>query len=484
MKRKILVGLVCVSVGFVLLGVYLVFTIEQATTTLNNLVELHRVEILRKQLLVQIREVQGDLTTKDTPYARTADMVVARAIEMHKMGARCRDCHHTPEVNLRLDDMAAQMEAYKASLSRVLTTVAGEERLQAQMDAAFRSGEVLIAKVDNIVALTSANLRRHTEAVLSRIAVTKNILILLIAVGPLVTTLAFFLLFRQATTPVQTLLDATRRLKAGELDYRVGEMKDEFGELAAAFNEMAASLNDQMLKMQRTDQLAVAGELAAGLAHEIKNPLAGIKAGLTIIQEESSILEEEDDIVPRVVDEVTRLEALMKSFLNFAKPPQPQWTAVDVNGLVGAALGLHLRQHLSGAGKDADIHIVEDFDEGVPEIEADPVQLRQVLLNLCLNAIDAMGRKGTVFLETRFEPESHTVQIRVRDTGPGLDAATRERIFEPFFTTKSKGTGLGLAICRMTIEKQGGTISAHNHPEGGAVFQIDLPVRMTEESPT
>ena len=123
-----------------------------------------------------------------------------------------------------------------------------------------------------------------------------------------------------------------------------------------------------------------------------------------------------------------------------------------------------------------DINFAKDFDSDIPEICADPGQLQQVFLNLILNATDAIREQGTITIKTEGTPGG-SVEIRISDTGQGIDPKALGMVFNPFFTTKSKGTGLGLAICKRLIEQQGGTISALNNPEGGATFVISLPVK-------
>src|SRR4030066_117761 len=160
--------------------------------------------------------------------------------------------------------MKGKMERYKHALSRVITYNANPGRLQSEKDTAFRAGKDLIEDVNPMIALTSRKLTEHTQAVLGRVAVTKNLLFLLIAAGPLPSAGLAYIYIRSLTEPVNILLDATRKLKAGDLDYRVPGLVDEFGELGNSINEMAGSLKEQMVKMRRTGQRVVAGEIAGG----------------------------------------------------------------------------------------------------------------------------------------------------------------------------------------------------------------------------
>lgn len=477
MKKKIFIGMGVASLLFTLCGVYIIVTVERTTAQLDKLIKLHQVEILREHLLIHAKGVQAGLTLTGTPYAIGVDAIVTRTIQMGKVADQCFRCHHSPQVTENLKDLKAQTENYKGALSRVLTLSANEARLDAEKDQTIRIGERLIRTINGVIAMTTTNLKATTEAAFDEIATTKLLLFVLIAAGPLVLMLFGVMSIRAVTRPVSTLLTATRRLKGGDLDHRIGGLKDEFGELAISFNEMAASLKEQMLRMQRTEQMVVVGELAAGLGHEVKNPLAGIKAAVNILSDDLELKGEDRALFLQIVEQVKRLESLMKNFIHFAKPPKPQWETVDVNGVVDTTLDFYVASGGPHPEASQSIRMVRRLDDRVPAVMADPIQLQQVLLNLVLNAVDAMPDGGTLAVETRYDPPSDTIRIEVRDTGSGIDPEAAGKIFQPFFTTKAKGTGLGLAMCKQLIEQHGGSLQAENQASGGAVFRILLEAR-------
>jgi two-component system sensor histidine kinase AtoS len=231
-----------------------------------------------------------------------------------------------------------------------------------------------------------------------------------------------------------------------------------------------------MQKMHRTEQMVVVGELAAGLAHEIKNPMAGIKVAMGVLSEEPYISTEDKAVLRKVVDQVTQLEGLMKNFLNFAKPREPRLEAVNVNQVLNTTLAFHLKHQGVGSGGFGKIEIVKEFGE-LPPTQADPTQLQQVFLNLFLNALHAMPRGGELGVRTCLEEDGQAIRIEVSDTGSGIREDLIKKIFQPFFTTKPKGTGLGLAISRQMIERHDGAIAVANRPGGGVRFTIRLPVK-------
>jgi signal transduction histidine kinase len=475
MKRKIVLGLAIYSVVFSLAGVYVIRTIRTATADLDKLITLHQVEILREHYLLQIKKVQADLTLMDTPYSRSFDTVVKNVMNMGRILDTCFDCHHSPRGTERLVALKKQTETYKESLSRVLTVRANAVRRAAEEDAAFRIGEALIEQVQEMIALTSSRLGENTQKAMNRIERTKYILYGLVALGPLISAVLGFVFILGLTRPVKVLVESTRRVKSGDLDHRVVALKDEFGELATAFNEMAGSLKEQLQKMRRTEQMVVVGELAAGLAHEIKNPMAGIKVAMSVLSEEAYISPEDKAVLQKVVAEITQLDGLMKNFLNFAKPRKPRLEPVNVNQVLNTTLTFHLKHQAIGAGGSGKIEIVKEFGE-LPPTLADPTQLQQVFLNLFLNALHAMPRGGELGVRTFLEEDGKMIRIEVSDTGSGIREDLIGKVFQPFFTTKPKGTGLGLAISRQMIEQHDGTIAVANRPGGGVLFTLRLPV--------
>jgi signal transduction histidine kinase len=476
MKRKIIIGLAVYSIVFLLAGAYVIHTIRSATRSLDRLITLHQVEILREHYLLEIKRVQSDLMLKGTGYSRGFETFVMHVMGMGGRIETCFECHHSPRGMERLNRLKRQTDKYKDALSRVLTIRANAARFAAEKDAAFRIGEELIEQTGDMITFTTSRLGENTQRALSEIERTKYLLYALVALGPLVSALLGYSFISGLTRPVEVLLESTRKLKGGDLDHRVSGLKDEFGEVAASFNEMAGSLKEQIQKMQRTEQMVVVGELAAGLAHEIKNPMAGIKVAMSVLSGEAYILPEDKAVLQKVVAEITQLEGLMKNFLNFAKPQKPRLEPVNVNQLLNTTLTFHLKHQAVGADGSGKIEIVKNFGE-LPTILADPTQLQRVFLNLFLNALHAMPRGGELGVRTCLEADGKTIRVEVSDTGGGIREDLIDKVFQPFFTTKPKGTGLGLAISRQMIEQHDGAIAVANRPGGGALFTILLPAK-------
>jgi signal transduction histidine kinase len=481
MKKKIIIGLSIFSLVFLVSSVYTITTIEHATAKMDNLIKLHQIEILREHLLIQIKRAQSDLYLKDTPYARSVNTIVADVTTMSNAVNTCFNCHHAEQVANRLKNLRDKVEGYKIVLSRALTLRVNAKRLRTEEDHAFQLGTELTDEVDNIITRANLKLEQKTQAAFQEITRTKIMLYFLVVVVPIAAIGLSVLFIRGFTRPVQELLTATRQLKKGDLSYRIDGLKDEFGEVAESFNEMAKALRDDSLRMQWAEQLVVLGEMAGGLAHEIKNPLAGIKASMEVLSMDTTLPEENRDVLQKGVEQIKRIEVLLKGLLNFARPPKPHFMSVDVNSVLDVTVGLALR-HPQFASRDSKtITVIKDYDSHLPKTMADPQQLQQVFLNLLLNAADAMPDGGMITVETSRPEPGRSLHIQIVDTGDGIDEAVVDKIFQPFFTTKPHGTGLGLAITKRLIEQHGGSISVKNNHAKGVSFIITLPVRDGEE---
>jgi PAS domain S-box-containing protein len=251
-----------------------------------------------------------------------------------------------------------------------------------------------------------------------------------------------------------------------------------------AFDRDISKRNEAEKALKRVEHLKTVGELAAGLVHEMKNPLTGIKMSMEVFSQELDLDEEDRFVLIKIIAEINRMELLMKSLLNFARPPQPHFMTVDINFIIRKTLILAMDYPSFNQQKSKSISIVESLDANIPPSLADPLQLQQVFLNLFMNSADSMPEGGEMSVSTKFSAEAGTISITVADVGPGIRDELIDKIFSPFFTTKARGYGLGLAITKQLIEQHGGTISVSNRSGRGAIFTIVLPfIKSTKGQP-
>ena len=242
---------------------------------------------------------------------------------------------------------------------------------------------------------------------------------------------------------------------------------DEIGELTTAFNQMVAKLDSAVEERERYSRLAATGELAATLAHEIKNPLNAIGGAAAYIKSnyQGRLIEE---FVQIIKDEAARINNLTRALLGFAKPMRPAPRPNDIAAVVRDTVSL-----LAIDLKQQDIHLRLDLNAGIPAVMFDYNQIKQLLINLVINAMDATGDNGTITITAGHDGER--LRVTVADNGPGIAADMLKQVFNPFFTTKTRGTGLGLAVSKKIAREHRGDLTVESEPGAGTVFTLILP---------
>ncbi|MBJ6726563.1 sensor histidine kinase [Geomesophilobacter sediminis] len=296
--------------------------------------------------------------------------------------------------------------------------------------------------------------------------------------------------------PVRELLDHTKRLSRGELDGKVPSFaNDELGELAQSFNLMTANLKkareelegwgknlEQMVEdrtrevtqiqaqLVRSEKLASLGELVAGIAHEINNPLTGILVYTSLVHGDEKLDPSLKEDVETVIRETKRCAEIVKGLLEFSRCSTPHLGNASLNAISDAALSIIEHQTLF-----QNIEVIREYDQTLAPLVVDPGQLEQVLVNIFLNAAQAMDGEGTLRIESG--AEGGQAYIVISDSGCGIPESHLAKIFDPFFSTKeNKGTGLGLSVSYGIIEKHGGTIEVHSQVGVGTTFTVRLPL--------
>jgi signal transduction histidine kinase len=289
---------------------------------------------------------------------------------------------------------------------------------------------------------------------------------------------------------ITRLSDAMAQVERGDLGVRaIPGARDEMGRLAESFNAMvdrlrAARQEIEAYHQQRlahAERLASLGELAASVAHEIKNPLAGIAGAVRILAEDMLPDDPRTEVMSEILAQIRRLDRSVRDLLTFARPAEAEFGPCDLHQVLDRVLLILAEDPSAG-----NVRVVREYRPDLPAVSADGKLLEQVFFNLLLNAVQAMDGQGTVTLRTDLggpdavwtdgTPLGRHVEVRVMDSGPGIPAHLLREIFTPFFTTKPRGIGLGLAITRRIVEEHGGRIAGETVPGRGAMFRICLRV--------
>ncbi len=321
--------------------------------------------------------------------------------------------------------------------------------------------------------------------------------------GALLGLIVSHLLSARLAAPIHELERLVRRVAAGERGISINaSSRDEIGDLALEFTAMTEALarqeeeiqglnrgledkvrertlelerqGEQLLdtreELHRAEKLAAVGALAAGVAHEVNNPLAIIRGNAELLEMELPADSPSREEVAIITRQVGRVERIISGLLRFARHEERRLDQVDIHRILDDVQG-SIGHQVSLEG----ISLVKEYDLTLPEITVDGDQLRQLFANLIVNAVQAMPDGGTITVATRFDPQAASCTVTVLDTGGGIAPEHLSRLFDPFFTTKRSGTGLGLSVSYGIVRDHGGSLSAASPPDSGALFTVTLP---------
>lgn len=473
MKKRFLSLLLGIVLILSLGTTFVIYHIDQAISSLDHLVERYEKERKCTQILIATKKVQQDILLHNSYSEEELSAIPARFSQFVHRRASCGTCHHPESIANKIRDFSEFGKEFE-EVALAVFTHSGESGNHVLDVQAFTMGQKFAEQSQALFRLSAEQLVGETSVARSLTVESKVMLYIITCLGLVFVLFTSFMLIRSFTRPLQSLLTATARIKQGDLDYRVQGLKYEFGELADSFNLMSVSLKKQMVKLRESEQLAACGKIATSLVHEVRNPLAGIKAAMDVLAAESSIAKEDRQILSQVVIEVQRIEGLFTNMLDFARPQPPRYTEVDICEVLAQTL------LFIPALTNKEVELDWQREHALPLIQADANQLHQVFLNLLLNATAAMAGGGVLSLDVAVAADGQALQVLVSDTGSGIDEEVLGKIFKPFFTTKPKGSGLGLATCRTLIGLHHGTITVANRAGGGAVFRIILPIQGSE----
>jgi two-component system sensor histidine kinase HydH len=492
---KIAAPTIVISGLLVALGVVAAWSVQSQHLRSSELIanEVHGI-IAAQDLYIDIREIRHLLQQ----YGRRLDAKHLDEIrELSETAiqhmANAEEHAHTPAekeqmraVHLAWATFHENLNSFLNDTARV-TTESGDrvDQLLHDISQVVEPADEYLALNRNVVDTTNEANRRTAEQ-------SRQGFLLLGITGGAAGLIAGLLIARGVSQSI-VQLDVSVRGAAGRMSDVVGPVRISrsggFRELEAGLQEVESHiativerLQQRELEVLHSEQLAAVGQLAAGLAHELRNPLMPMKM---LVQD---AIERDDGVglhgeqLMVVEEEISRLEHSIQDFLDFARPPKLEKTPLDVRVVVEQTVEL-----ISGRAERQRVQILDDFPDRAVMVEADAAQLRQVMLNLLLNALDSMpdgGRIDVTISNTRspnWKGTSDTIRtkpwtiISIHDSGGGFATEILDRLFEPFFSTKETGTGLGMSICQRIVEAHGGVITASNSPQGGAVISMSLP---------
>ncbi|MDU2063458.1 MAG: ATP-binding protein [Sporomusaceae bacterium] len=317
-----------------------------------------------------------------------------------------------------------------------------------------------------------------TSDIMNQIADMKRQIYLLILISLLLALTAIFFLVHRFSKDIETVVAGVGDL-SHDLSQPLPTLPGEVGVIAAAVNSMAGELAEKKQReaqVQAAERMAAVGEVAAGLAHEIRNPLMAIKGFAQLIHEGITETEQEE-YAAIIVRETDRLNRLVEELLCLSRPSAASVEPVLVREALEDTLSL-----IAAKASKRQIVISDQIPTDLPLVLVEPERLKQVFLNLLLNAVQAIGQQGTIEITAGLGQNSSEVAVCIKDTGRGIASEDFTKIFDPFFTTKPNGTGLGLSVARRLVENWGGQVDVESIDGEGSSFTLTLPVAGDERN--
>lgn len=470
---KLLAPTVLVSLAFVAVCIFstmlLNFLHDKMARDITENRESHeaaaKLETTTRELLALFRSHRPDLEQLQTRTAEASGWL-----------AKAQEHADHEEEKILVRKVADSFQKYLNAFARRPVEPADQAH-----DSDTRLAEVLEQEVlEPCIALRDYNLNQTAESDRQNRLIVSTLKWVLLAVGlgaPVGGLLLGYAVARSLRHSIYQLSVGIRDA-AGRLNRELGSVTlEEEGDLPGLHRQLQGVLTEiervvEQLQQRerevlRAEQLAAVGQVAAGVAHELRNPLTSIKMLVQTALESRSGngLPRED--LNLMEHEVRRMEQCIQMFLDFARPPHCERRRTNLVEVVRRAVAL-----VEGRARRQKVTFQADLPPSPIYLMIDPEQIHQVVLNLLLNALDALPRGGTAHLEVLVGKE---IEVRISDSGPGIAPRIRDRLFEPFVSSKETGMGLGLSICKRLIEAHGGAIRGENGPAGGAVFAFTLP---------
>lgn len=393
--------------------------------------------------------------------------------------AKARDLASVPGSRELLNRIESSYLRFAASRNRVVELYRKEERRQGQqLHWEVRKHFMEIYELcEKYKRIHEENLRESGESYRQKAQILAGLSLFAIPVAILVAFWLGFLLFKRILDPIKKLAHGDAATMKG-LTGEIGVLSERVSGLLEDVDQANVMLQQSREQIVQAEKMAMVGKLAAGVAHSVRNPLTSVKMRLFSLERslELSPVQQEDFEV--ISEEIRHLDTIIHNFLEFSRPPKLKMQNISPSELVDNTLQL-LRHRLESCG--VEVRVVRK--SALPEVVADPEQLKEVLVNLIMNACDAMVDGGRITITEEvgiFGEQGAMVVLKVSDDGPGIPASQRDHIFKPFYSTKEEGTGLGLSIANRIVVEHGGWL--HLRPSNrGASFVIALPLKEARE---
>lgn len=476
----ILTALVLTTLTGALITVWHTEATDQLFVTLidKNFASFQAAEELENSLLLQ----KGHLTY----YFLDSNPDWLQKLEHHNQAflrwlVQARQSAYTPAMSEIIDQIESKYTAYRQGREQVIRLYQAGERergmeLHQQVRKEYAAIFALCERLKLIHEYTTARVRSESR---TRARFINSLALTAIVIVAGLGLLLLYILVKQILGPIRRLaLEAGPQEEGAVAPDEVKALSRRVHNLLEDVDQAQSQLEKSQESLLQSEKLALVGKLAAGVAHSIRNPLTSVKMRLFSLGRNLALNPNQEEDLAVISEEIRHIDTIVRSFLEFSRPPKLKMQRLSLSDVVDSALTL-LNQRLESYG----VKVQVKRPGRLPEMWADPEQLKEMLVNLLLNSCEAMVAGGNIVIQEshgQVAPLGEVAFIKVSDNGPGVPASIREKIFQPFFSTKGEGTGLGLSIASRIVEEHGGFIELTSSEGEGASFLIVLPFQEEE----
>ncbi len=485
MKRRIVVCL-GIILGLCLLGsVIAMLCLHRSIGTMTALAESRQIQSMRTNLVADAIRLETDVLAYRAGYRHHAEQRDTHIRRFTESINQCSTCHHEPAIQGRLDDLAGTLAAFQTDSARLYDHAASSSP-DALQDEVQELVDRLVRRATAMSDQASKHLVVRSGDAIASVRQAWIVLIATLAVALSVGGVVAFHLMGRLTKPVEAMLQGIQQVQRGDLGHRFAvDADEEFRTLANAFEEAYTNLKDAQHGMIQSEKMVSLGKLAAGVAHEVGNPLASISSIAQLMQRQS-ISEEQAQQLGLIMEQIGRISRIVRDLLSFSRPERKvEVGIVDIPAILGQAVTL-----LGYDRRTMKIQISQQCDIHLRPVRGDADKLLLVFTNILMNSVDAICAESDLAggsIRIRAAQSADDLLLRFEDDGPGMSEAQIANAFEPFFTTKSpgQGTGLGLWICYQTVQRHDGSISIASHVDGedrSTTVTIRLPCEAAQDA--
>ncbi|MEJ2685035.1 MAG: ATP-binding protein [Candidatus Sulfobium sp.] len=520
MKKKLITALGIITLIFVVSGTFIFANLRLVASQQKLRDSQDRVLDDYSDVMIYLRSAQAELYRHEAGYSRDIDglaenvLKVEDALTAIKKGygslnaASCNKCHEVASrvaaLRMRLSDASDHLRKYEDKISLIATS--RDARLEGSWEnEATEEGNRLLDIITGAAEAT-AGMNRHMDK-LQLVSLKRSGFSIFIAIilSALLSLAVITLTIRSIRDRLRGLISGLERVSSGDYSSKVNVGSgDEIGFLAKAFNAMTDNLdrttsqrnlleaelrelNNTLEKritkateelkrtheqMLRTETLSAVGTLASGVAHELATPLSSVISYVQMIRRRTGDKDGTAAEMDIIENELVRCRDILRGMLSFIRPPEKVKMLTDINGILRDLIELTRYR-----AKSSKIVVRESLEPSLPPVMTAPGQLKQVFINVMVNALESMPGGGELEVATSLMEQGRQVAVRISDTGSGIPGSDMNRIFDPFFTSKKEGTGLGLSISYGIVKGHGGDIEVESEEGRGTTFTISLPVK-------